>query len=185
MAKLNVYRSRIEKVSEGTRALIIYGDNVYKFGSLAHSVIQGDPWNDHMGKIIMNDLIKARLERDIVLYDPQFRTLRDNLPEHIGESLYSDIRALVPLANEMHDLLPLIDETDPNNFPNDFVALMASIYLECVRIGDYVVELTNTFSNAFAHVDRLMAGEIEPEKPTRWKRFLAWYERSFTGEPEY
>ena len=171
---LAVYRARMEKASQLTRTLLENSDHYYKFSALAKTALglgrSGVQFFQSAGLELLQERPRIRLEMTMILYDPEYRTLRDLLPERISKPVYDGVRNHAKGASDFSARAENIDWNGPN--------VQVDIqYLEQkgAELGDELTELADKFGDAFAHLDVILRSE-DDKKPGKLKRAANWFQ---------
>lgn len=168
---LGVYQARMEKASQITRTLIEASDAYYQLAALAEVGMELGLDFFKRGPLSIGATQKARLELAIILYDPEFRTLRDLMPEEHRKKVYGH---LVDYAKRVQEFSARAQNLELNS--PDLEQEIRYIRDESAAIGDDVVAIADEFGDVLAHLDKLLAtdGETQEKKPNPVRRFWEW-----------
>ena len=153
---LAVYRARMDRASELTKSLITTSDSWYKLSSLATATLNEKKTQEFqsLAMPLIKETAFSRINLAIILFDPQFRTLRDLLRPSLGEKLYTSLKdstkRITSFNEKTYNLLP----SDP-----DIVDQVQFISVEGKIIGDELVSVANGFADAFAALDNELTKE--------------------------
>jgi len=177
---LSVYRARMGKASRLTRTLIETSDIYYKFGSLADATAGegavGETFFRIQGEVLIREVPKAALELAIILYDPEYRVLRNllaELNEEKSKELYSGIRAQAAKAADFSTRAGAI-KWGGESVQEDLEYLAEKGH----ELGDEQTALANIAGDGFARLDEVLASNGEPKHIDRHRPniFRAWFE---------
>jgi hypothetical protein len=148
---LSVYRTRMEKASQLTASLIMSSDWWYKLASLAKACIDDHRPQEFFrhSEPLLAEGFKTKPQLALILYDPQFRTLRDLLPEAIGKKIYDSLKASSLKIQGFHEKTYSMEPSSPT-----LIQQLTFIHEEGKEIGDDLVTAADQFGDAFAYLDQ-------------------------------
>jgi hypothetical protein len=148
---LAVYRARMDRASELTKSLIETSDKWYLLASLAKATIDEGKTQEFqaLGFSLLQQAVGTRINLAFILYDPQFRTLRDILRPEVAKKLYDSLKTSSSQIQVFHDNTYYMQPTDPNI--KDKVRL---VFEDGKKIGDKLVATADLFADAFAELDQ-------------------------------
>ncbi|MFQ5944160.1 MAG: hypothetical protein ACE5JF_11455 [Anaerolineales bacterium] len=164
----------MEKASQITRTLIEASDAYSQLASLAEVGMELGLDLFSCGPLTIGATQKARLELAIILYDPEFRTLRDLMPEEHRKKVNGH---LVDNAKRVQEFSARAQNLEPDT--PDLEQEIRHIHNESAAIGDDVVGIADESGDVLAHLDKLLAtdGETQEKKPNPVRRFWEWFLR--------
>jgi len=153
---ISTYRARMERASHLTESLITSSDWWYKLASLAKATLDEKQPAQFFsrGLELIAEAARTRLHLAIILYDPQYRTLRDLLPEGIAKRIYDALKSSSVRVQAFHETTYWMVPTDP-----DILRQLDFVYNEGKAIEDDLVAVADTFADAFAFLDRTLTKE--------------------------
>jgi hypothetical protein len=155
---LAVYRARMDKASEFTRGLMDAADKWGKLSRLAKALLDEGQASSFQVLSQQTGVYQEAMEAKRLplqmLYDPQFRTLRDLLPPEIAKKLYDSLKASSSLTIKLIDNTYFMEPGDKN--VADGVQQFST---QGLKIADSLVQTADLFADAFAALDRKLAKE--------------------------
>jgi len=150
---LSVYRTRMDKASELTRSLIETADKWAKLASFAKAMLDEGKAREFQALSfqlkLFQDAVETKRSPTIILYDPQFRTLRDLLAPEIAKKLYNSLKDSSSQIQVFVDKTYYMQPTD-----TDIDDQVRFIYEQGIKIADGLVLVADYFADAFAALDR-------------------------------
>ncbi|HLE03590.1 MAG TPA: hypothetical protein VI729_03130 [Anaerolineales bacterium] len=148
---LSVYRTRMERASQLTASLIMSSDWWFKLASLAKATIDDHRPQEFFrhSEQLTAEGFKTKPQLALILYDPQFRTLRDLLPEAIGKKIYDSLKASSLRIQAFHEKTYSMEPSSPT-----LIQQLTFVHEEGKEIGDALVTAADLFADAFAYLDR-------------------------------
>jgi len=153
---LSAYRARMDKASELTASLVTSSDWWYKLAALAKATLDENKPREFFasGLRLIAEAARTKLQLAVILYDPQFRTLRDLLPENVAKEVYDSLKSSASRVQAFHEQTYDMEPTDP-----DLEQRLDTVYREGKEIGDTLVAVADKFADAFAFLDRTLTQE--------------------------
>jgi hypothetical protein len=149
--ELGVFRIRLETI-RGITSLLIEQSSLY------HKIIAmviTSTFTFEVGGDIVAELNKKGLELGKLLYDPAFRSLRDQLPEEHAKLLFDQLKGTTDSATEFHTLAASVTPATP-----DLPDRLDSLAEKALSVARQMISTAGMFADAFAALDkRLSAGE--------------------------
>ena len=153
---LAVYRGRMDKASELTRSLIDASDKWFKLASLAKAYLDEGKASEFQTASLKSEVYQGAMESKIqlayILYDPQFRTLRDLLTPDISKKLYT------LLKSSSSEIVDFVDKTyfmEPND--RNIVDKVQYVASQAKKIGESLTNVADNFADAFALLDQKLS----------------------------
>lgn len=152
---LAIFRIRMDKASELTKALVLNGNKWMSLSSLAFAILDLDIKDIQSQEenllSIYKEVGETRSNIHFIIYDPQYRALRNLLEKRSAEKLDAALKESALQTQSFFSKTMNIDFSNPN-IKTD----IKYISEEAKNIGYKLIDVTNLFANAFAELDTLL-----------------------------
>ena len=143
-----VFRERLTTVRTITSTLL---DQMSLYVELVAMVLSGT-FNLNEGGALILRLNEKSLDLVKILYDPQFRAIRDLLPEDHSKTVYDQLKKATDLSSKFHaDAVPL-GTVKPITAAN-----LQELAARALAVSREYIVTANLFADSFAVLDRNLA----------------------------
>lgn len=152
--ELTTSRARMDKATSLTKSIIEASDHWYKLAAFAQATVDEGAAKQFqsMAEPLLRNASFSKLNLAVIMYDPQFRSLRNQLDKSVSEKIGRALVASEEKIKEFFAQTYWMQATDSDvDEKVKFIAEAAG------GIGHSLVEAANELSNAFASLDESLA----------------------------